>query len=140
LGVALKTAAKQAVVVQGSLAHKKQRPHLGPPQGPTQSPTVGSWGGAASHQRGNPVHTLARQLVVTSYYWEGTLVLWFGNSLAERHCQYILRNKGVGRRQRGTNSLDWIFRCRTYRGTSLIRNRVLLGPCSRHRTRALRKS
>ena len=31
--------------LQGYLAHKKQRPPLGPPKGPRHSPTVGSWEG-----------------------------------------------------------------------------------------------
>ena len=40
---------------QGYLAHKKQPPFLGPPQGPRHIPAVGSWVGAVSDEQGNPV-------------------------------------------------------------------------------------
>ena len=42
-------------VLQGYIAHKKQPPPLGPPQGPRHSPTVESWEVAVSHERGTPV-------------------------------------------------------------------------------------
>jgi len=41
--------------LQGYLAHKKQRSTLGAPCAPRYSPTVGSWGGAVSYERGTPV-------------------------------------------------------------------------------------
>ena len=41
-----------SVALQGYLAHKKQQPPLGPPQGPRYSLTVGSLGGAVSYERG----------------------------------------------------------------------------------------
>ena len=41
--------------LQGYLAHKKQPPPLGPPQEPRHGPTVGSYGGAGSYERGAPV-------------------------------------------------------------------------------------
>ena len=41
--------------VQGYLAQKKLRPPLGSPQGPRQSPTVGSWEDDVSYERGTPV-------------------------------------------------------------------------------------
>ena len=41
--------------VQGYLAHKKTPPSLGPPQDPRHRPTVGSYGGAFSYERGTPV-------------------------------------------------------------------------------------
>ena len=40
---------------QGYLAHKKQPPSLGPPQGPKHSPTAGSQGKAVSYERGTPL-------------------------------------------------------------------------------------
>ena len=45
----------QDVPVQGYLVHTKPPFPLGPPYGPTHRPTVGSWGGAFSHERGTPV-------------------------------------------------------------------------------------
>ena len=42
-------------LVQGDLAHKKQHPPLGPPYGPRNIPTVESYRGAVSHERGTPV-------------------------------------------------------------------------------------
>ena len=44
--------------LQGDLAHKKQDTPLGPPQGPRHSPTVGSYGGDVSYERGSPVPRL----------------------------------------------------------------------------------
>ena len=44
-----------APLVQRYLAHKKLPPFLGPRYGPRHRPTVGSWGGAVSSQRGTPV-------------------------------------------------------------------------------------
>jgi len=41
--------------LQGYLAHKKQPPPLGPPQGPGHFVTTGSWGGTVSYDRGIPV-------------------------------------------------------------------------------------
>jgi len=46
--------------LQGYLAHKKRRPPLGPPQGPRHSPTVGSYVGAVSFERGTLVLTPPR--------------------------------------------------------------------------------
>ena len=46
--------------VQGYLAHKKQPPPLGPPQGPRHSPTVGSQGGAVSSGLSHRVFLCAR--------------------------------------------------------------------------------
>ena len=43
--------------LQGHLAHKKQLPPLGPPQGRKHSSTVGSQGGTVSCERGIPVLT-----------------------------------------------------------------------------------
>ena len=40
---------------QEYLAHKKQPTSLGPPEGPRHSPTVGSWVGAVSYERGTPI-------------------------------------------------------------------------------------
>ena len=40
--------------VQVCLAHKKLRAPLGSPQGPRHSPTVGSYAGAVSCERGTP--------------------------------------------------------------------------------------
>ena len=40
--------------VQGYLAHKKQPPPLGPPYDLGYSPTVGSWEGGVSYERGTP--------------------------------------------------------------------------------------
>ena len=37
--------------LKGYLAHKKQHPTLGPPYGPRQSPTEGSYGGVVSDER-----------------------------------------------------------------------------------------
>ena len=48
------------LALQGYLDHKKQRPPLGPPQGPRHQPTVGSLGGAVSCERGTPVPDSAR--------------------------------------------------------------------------------
>ena len=44
--------------VQGYLAHKKQPPSLEPSYGPRHSPTVGSWEGAVSCERGSPVRRM----------------------------------------------------------------------------------
>ena len=41
--------------MQGYLAHRKQPPPLGPPWDPRCSPTVGSWEGCVSYERGTPV-------------------------------------------------------------------------------------
>ena len=41
--------------VQGYLAHKKHPTSLGPPYDPRHSPTVGSYEGAVSYERGTPV-------------------------------------------------------------------------------------
>jgi len=41
--------------IDGRLAHKKQPPPPGSPSGPRHSPTVGSYGGAVSYERGTPV-------------------------------------------------------------------------------------
>jgi hypothetical protein len=41
--------------IQGYLAHKKQTTLPGPPKDPRHRPTVGSWGGALSYERGTPV-------------------------------------------------------------------------------------
>jgi len=42
-------------LLQGYLAHKKHPSSLGPPYGPRHSPTVGSWEGDVSYERGAPV-------------------------------------------------------------------------------------
>ena len=44
--------------VQGYFAQKKQPPPLGPPQVSRQGPTVGSQGGAVSHELGTPVYNV----------------------------------------------------------------------------------
>jgi len=41
--------------LQGYLAHEKQPPPLGPPKDLRYSPTVGSWEGVVSYERGTPV-------------------------------------------------------------------------------------
>ena len=41
--------------IPGYLAHKKTHTPLGSPQGPKHRPTVVSWGGRASYERGTPV-------------------------------------------------------------------------------------
>ena len=41
--------------LQGYLAHKKTPTPLGQPYGPGRIPTVGSWGGAFSYERGTRV-------------------------------------------------------------------------------------
>ena len=41
--------------LQGYLAHKKSPPAPGPPQDPRHRPTIGSKGGAISHERGASV-------------------------------------------------------------------------------------
>ena len=43
------------LVLQGYLAHKKHPPSLRPPYGPRDRPTVGSYGGDVSYERGTPV-------------------------------------------------------------------------------------
>ena len=48
----------QHLQIHGYLAHKKPPPPLGPPSGPTDSPTVGSYGEAVSYGRGTPVQSL----------------------------------------------------------------------------------
>ena len=45
----------QLECIQGYLAHKKQPPPLRPPLDLTTRPTVGSYGGAVSYERGTPV-------------------------------------------------------------------------------------
>jgi len=42
--------------LQGCLAHKKTPTPLGTPWEPRHGPTVGSYGGAFSNERGTPVH------------------------------------------------------------------------------------
>jgi hypothetical protein len=46
--------------LQGCLAHKKQTPPLGPTYDHRYSPTVGSWEGGVSYERGTPAHLLAK--------------------------------------------------------------------------------
>jgi len=48
--------------LQGYLAHKKTPNPLGPPEGPRHSPTVGSYGGAVSYERGTPVGPYIRHM------------------------------------------------------------------------------
>ena len=54
--------------VQGYLAHNKTPPPLGPPQGPRHRLTVGSYGGAFSYGRGNPVHFDKSQSVSKGFH------------------------------------------------------------------------
>ena len=59
--------------LQGNLAHKKQSPLLRPPRAPLQNPTVGSWGGAVSYERGTlvPRDTFtAKRCVWGSRLWQ----------------------------------------------------------------------
>jgi len=50
--------------VQGYLAHTKPPPPLGPPEGPRHRPTVGSYGGGGSYERGTPVGAYSRHMPV----------------------------------------------------------------------------
>ena len=57
--VEVRTRARQnlrTTTLQGYLAHKKHPPSLGLPYGPRHSPTVGSYEGVVSYERGTPVH------------------------------------------------------------------------------------
>ena len=51
--------------IQGYLAHKKPPPPLGPPQGPRQRPSVGSYGVAFSDERVTPVHHAMSRVEIT---------------------------------------------------------------------------